>query len=51
MSKNLLGRDENLNVVMPSFETGAEAIATMISEGSCPIHTLNVSNESFLLLN
>jgi hypothetical protein len=43
MSKNLLGKDENLNTVQPDFTTGGESLAELLKEGLCPIQTLNVS--------
>ncbi len=43
MSKNLIGKDENLNTVQPDFVTGSEALAELLKEGLCPIETLNVS--------
>jgi hypothetical protein len=43
MSKNLLGKDENLNTVQPDFTTGGEALSELLKEGLCPIQTLNVS--------
>lgn len=42
MSKNLLGKDENLNAVQPDFETGGESLAELIRIGSCPLQTLNL---------
>lgn len=42
MSKNLIGKDENLNTVQPDFVTGSESLADLIKIGSCPIETLNV---------
>ncbi|RYH10038.1 hypothetical protein EON65_39720 [archaeon] len=42
MSKNLLGKDENLNVVEPNFETGGESLAKLLQTGLCPIKTLNL---------
>ena len=46
MSKNLIGKDENLNTVQPDFVTGSEALAELLKEGLCPIETLNVSRIS-----
>lgn len=43
MSNNLLGKDENLNVVMPDFLTGGESLAKLIRASHCPLQTLNVS--------
>lgn len=42
MSNNLLGKDENLNVVMPDFLTGGESIAKLLRSSLCPLETLNV---------
>lgn len=42
MSKNLLGKDENLNVVKPDFVTGGEILADLLRDSNCPLHTLNV---------
>lgn len=42
MSNNLLGKDENLNVVMPDFLTGGESIAKFLRNSTCPLETLNV---------
>jgi hypothetical protein len=42
MSKNLLGKDENLNAVQPDFTTAGEALSALLKEGLCPIQTLNV---------
>lgn len=42
MSKNLLGKDENLNAVQPDFETGGESLAELIRVGTCPLQTLNL---------
>jgi hypothetical protein len=49
MSKNLLGKDENLNAVQPDFTTAGEALSALLKEGLCPIQTLNVSNRCALL--
>lgn len=43
MSKNLLGKDENLNVVKPNFVTGGEILADLLRDSSCPLQSLNVS--------
>lgn len=43
LSKNLLGKDENLNVVMPDFLTGGESLAHLLRYSTCPLETLNVS--------
>lgn len=43
MSKNLLGKDENLNVVKPDFVTGGEILADLLRDSSCPLEKLNVS--------
>lgn len=42
MSKNLIGKDENLNVVKADFVTGGESLAELISDGKCPLETLNL---------
>ncbi len=42
LSKNLLGKDENLNVVKPDFVTGGESIAALLRESTCPLSTLVV---------
>ena len=42
MSNNLIGSDENLNVVNPDLITGGEAIAAMLSRPDCRIKTLNL---------
>jgi Ran GTPase-activating protein (RanGAP) involved in mRNA processing and transport len=42
MSNNLLGKDENLNVVMPDFLTGGESIAKLLRSSLCPLETLNL---------
>ena len=44
MSKNLLGKDENLNAVQPDFVTGGESLAELLSSETCPIQILNVSH-------
>lgn len=46
LSKNLLGKDENLNVVMPDFLTGGESLAHLLRYSTCPLETLNVSVSS-----
>jgi hypothetical protein len=48
MSKNLLGKDENLNTVQPDFTTGGEALSELLKEGLCPIQTLNVSLKTIM---
>lgn len=40
LSKNLLGKDENLNVVKPDFVTGGESIAELLRDSACPLSTL-----------
>lgn len=40
LSKNLLGKDENLNVVKPQFVTGGESLADLLLHGDCPIQKL-----------
>jgi hypothetical protein len=50
MSKNLIGKDENLNTVQPDFVTGSESLADLIKIGSCPIETLNVRKQYFCFL-
>jgi hypothetical protein len=40
MSNNLLGKEENLNTVKPSFETGGEAIARVLAANQCALETL-----------
>jgi hypothetical protein len=40
LSKNLLGKDENLNLVKPSFVTGGESLALLLLNGDCPIKKL-----------
>lgn len=42
LSNNLLGKDENLNVVQPDFETGGESLAELIRADCCPIQTLHL---------
>jgi Ran GTPase-activating protein (RanGAP) involved in mRNA processing and transport len=42
LSKNLLGKDENLNAVELVFETGGESLAELIRAGNCPLQTLNL---------
>jgi Ran GTPase-activating protein (RanGAP) involved in mRNA processing and transport len=42
LSKNMLGKDENLNVVMPDFLTGGESLANLLRYSSCPLETLNL---------
>lgn len=44
LSKNLIGKDENLNVVKPDFVTGGESLAELLSNSECPLQTLNVRN-------
>jgi hypothetical protein len=48
LSKNLLGKDENLNTVQPDFTTGGEALSELLKQGLCPIQSLNVSKISSL---
>jgi hypothetical protein len=50
MSKNLLGKDENLNAVQPDFVTGGESLSELIRHESCPIQILNVGNALFLFV-
>lgn len=45
LSKNLLGKDENLNVVMPDFLTGGESLAHLLRYSTCPLETLNVCHD------
>jgi len=40
LSKNLLGKFENLNVVKPQFVTGGESLADLLLHGLCPIEKL-----------
>jgi Ran GTPase-activating protein (RanGAP) involved in mRNA processing and transport len=40
LSNNLIGKDENLNVVQPDFTTGAEALATLLEANQCPLQSL-----------
>lgn len=40
LSNNLLGKDENLNVVKPEFITGGESLADLLLHGLCPIEKL-----------
>jgi len=42
MSNNLIGSDENLNVVNPDLITGGEAIAALLASPACNIKTLNL---------
>lgn len=43
LSRNLLGKDENLNAVQPDFVTGGESLSALLRHESCPIQILNVS--------
>jgi hypothetical protein len=43
LSRNLLGKDENLNAVQPDFVTGGESLSELLRHESCPIQILNVS--------
>lgn len=40
LSKNLLGKDENLNVVKPEFVTGGESLAELLLNKDCRIEKL-----------
>ncbi|GMH46804.1 hypothetical protein TrLO_g5454 [Triparma laevis f. longispina] len=42
MSNNLIGSDENLNVVNPDLITGGEAIAAMLASEGCRLKKLNL---------
>eukprot|EP01035_Chromulina_nebulosa_P020409 gene20409-26486_t len=42
LSKNILGKDENLKAVNPSIITGGVSLANLLRENFCPIKKLNV---------
>ena len=42
LSNNLIGSDENLNVVNPDLITGGEAIAAMLASENCTLKKLNL---------
>eukprot|EP01038_Epipyxis_sp_PR26KG_P009185 gene9185-12389_t len=42
LSKNLIGKDENRNVVQPSFFTGAEALAKLLNNKTCQLEVLQL---------
>lgn len=44
ISKNIIGKDENLNVVKPDFVTGGESLAELLRDSHCPLRSLNVSS-------
>lgn len=40
LSKNILGKDENLNVVKPEFVTGGESLAELLAHENCMLEKL-----------
>jgi Ran GTPase-activating protein (RanGAP) involved in mRNA processing and transport len=42
LSKNNIGKEENLNAVKPSFLTGGESLAILLSNKNCPLQKLTL---------
>ena len=42
LSQNILGKDENLNVVKPDTVTAGESLAVLLRYGHCPLKVLKV---------
>ena len=42
LSKNIIGKSENLNTVMPDLITGGEALADLLSANTCHLDTLRL---------